>query len=120
MKQTLGSVNTKFKKSNKSTLLSSYIDSFTLETFDEFVTNTKILLHLAPEALLAFDKFINTLNSFFSTIKKNLSIQDKVKWFKTCQIASGNYVHATSQHYNTSAFDNIAINMILEESDKNK
>ena len=81
MKQT---VNTKIKKSNKTTLLSGYIDFFILKNFNEFVISAKKLWNLAPEVLLAFDIFMNILNIFFSTIKEDFDIQSKVKWFKIC------------------------------------
>lgn len=99
-----------------------YINEFTIDIFEEFVTNIKVSQKLAPEALLAFEKFLETLNLFFDTVenidKESFKIESKVIWYKICQVASEEYVRATSQYYNIPAFDNVAINMTQDENEE--
>ena len=54
----------RLKRRDKSINMIGYIDEFTMSTFEEFVASTKILQKLASETLLAFEKFLETLNFF--------------------------------------------------------
>jgi hypothetical protein len=95
-----------------------YINEFTIDIFNEFVANIKVSQKLAPEALLAFENFLETLNLFLDIINESFNIKSKIIWYKMCQIASGEYVYAKSQYYNNPAFDNIAINMTQNEDEE--
>jgi hypothetical protein len=102
--------------------MTGYISEFTIDTFENFVANIKVSQKSAPEALLAFEIFLETLNSFFNIIEnidnKSFNNKSKIIWYKICQIASGEYVRAKSQYYNTPAFDNVAINMNQNEDEE--
>src|SRR6185369_13649223 len=112
----------RLKRRYKSINMTGYIDEFTMGTFEEFVASTKISQKLAPEALLAFEKFLETLNFFFDSIEdigsENFDTKSKVTWYKMVQAASGEYVRVKSKHYNGPAFDNVAINMTQDGNEE--
>ena len=102
--------------------MTGYINDFTMGTFEEFVASTKVSEKLAPEALLAFEKFPETLDFFFDSIEdignESFDAECRITWYKMFQAASGEYVRAKSQHYNAPVFDNVAINMTQDESEE--
>src|SRR5256885_1434954 len=93
LKKKLGP-NSLSRKQNRSMEMSGYIKNFTLGSFDQFVESTKVSQRLALEAFLAFDKFLDTMNSFLSTIEdidedQDLYEESKVMWYKICRTATG-------------------------------
>jgi hypothetical protein len=78
--------------------------------------------NLAPEASLALDQFLKTLNKFFDDIEdiddKDIQPMTLIKWYTTCALSNGEYAHAKSLHYNVPFFDNVAINMTNNEHEE--
>lgn len=102
--------------------LSGECTTFDLSSFDEF-TNSYKTLHQPPlEILDAFDHFLPALNEFLDlygestgTIIENTIII--VDWYNSATISSRDIIRAISQYYHNPQFDNVAINMDIEEAD---
>jgi hypothetical protein len=94
-----------------------------LENFNKFFDNYKETNNLAPEALLALDHFLTTLNDFFDlddelTEELIANSNTSISWYNYTNLAaSGDCIRAVSKYYNESKFSNVSINMNVEEAD---
>jgi len=112
-------VNTEHNKHPSSTM-NGNIATFTLPSFDKFVTSYQSTNSLAPEALKAFDQFIEALDNFFDlyeelTEKQMQNDDVLIQWYKSAIISSGDTIRAVSDWYHQAVFDNISINMNSDE-----
>ena len=83
----------------------------------------KVSHQLAPEALDALDHFLPALNEFFnlcneSTEKTMENIEAIVDWYNSAISSSRDTIRAMSKYYNHTQFDNVSINMDIEEEDE--
>jgi molybdopterin/thiamine biosynthesis adenylyltransferase len=103
--------------------LGGNLGCFTLDTYDEFVNAYKATNNLAPEAIKAFDVFLDSLDNFieqFDHLTENI-VQEgtKVRWFSNAIIASSQLIRAKSLHYQRPMFSNVAIVMESESETNN-
>jgi hypothetical protein len=103
--------------------MNGLITTFLLSEFEQFSTQYKQTNNdLAPEALLAFEKFLSTLKKFFYLYKdlteEMVARNTIIQWYSyTTGASSGDCVRAKSKHYNNAEFSNVSINMNEEEVD---
>ena len=95
------------------------IATFELSSFDKFISS--YAAPLASEALEAFNQFLSVLNKFFDLMNSieldtNCLIVS-IKWYGSVVISSGDVIHASSNWYHQSIFDNISINMDSNQSE---
>jgi hypothetical protein len=96
------------------------IAAFELSLFDEFTASYKAINSLAPEAVKAFDQFLVALDNFFDLCQEltNYKMENAIiKWYSSAVISSGNTIRAISNWYHQAAFDNISINMDIDDAD---
>ena len=103
--------------------MNGLIATFLLSEFEQFTALYKQTNNdLAPEALLAFEEFLSTLNKLFDLcgdlteemVEGNAIIQ----WYSyTTGASSGDCICAKSKHYYNAEFSNISVNMNEEEVD---
>jgi hypothetical protein len=107
---------------HSSSIMNGEIATFKLSLFDEFVTSYKSTNSLASEAVEAFDQFLSALDIFFDLcgelIENKMNNEDVlIKWYRSATISSSDTIRATSNWYNQAIFDNISINMDVNESE---
>lgn len=104
---------------HQKTTMNGLLDTFSLETFDEFFIAYKAINSLAPEALMAFEHFLPALNTFFDLyddLTEDMVNNTKIYWYSyTNSVASGDYIRAQSKYYYGPEFSNVSINMSEEE-----
>ena len=107
----------------KKPIMNGLIATFLLSEFEQFTALYKQTNNdLAPEALLAFEEFLSTLNKLFDLcedlteemVEGNAIIQ---QYSYTTGASSGDCIRAKSKHYYNAEFSNISVNMNEEEVD---
>jgi hypothetical protein len=98
------------------------LGKFTLENFNEYFDNYKEKNSLAPEVLLALDRFLTILNDFFDLDdelnEELIANNTSISWYSYTNVAaSGDCIQAVSKYYNEPEFSNVSINMNVEETD---
>ena len=96
------------------------VATFMLSSFDEFVTSYKTNNNaLASEAVEAFNHFLPTLDKFFDLLDEFKEMNDAsnifIKWYSSAKISSNDTIWANSNWYQQAVFDNISINMNVDE-----
>ena len=91
-----------------------------LSSFDEFVASYKTSNNvLASEAVEAFNHFLPALDKFFDLLDKFKEMDDAanifIKWYSSAKISSNDTIRANSNWYQQAVFDNISINMNIDE-----
>ena len=96
------------------------VATFMLSSFDEFVTSYKANNNaLASEAVEAFNHFLLTLDKFFDLLDEFKEMNDAsnifIKWYSFAKISSNDTIWANSNWYQQAVFDNISININVDE-----
>ena len=96
------------------------VATFMLSSFDEFVTSYKTNNNaLASEAVKAFNHFLPTLDNFFNLLDEFKEMDDAsnifIKWYSSAKISSNDTIRVNSNWYQQAVFDNISINMNVDE-----
>ena len=100
--------------------MNNQLGEFSITFFDEFVEAYKVTNTLAPEALAAFEHFIQALNDFLDTFKdltEEIVKDIKIHWYSYSIAANGDYIRAKSKHYYEAAFSNVTVNMDVEDAE---